>query len=34
MALIKNGVVSYAGAVIETWDHCWANAIIAGLSDK
>ncbi len=28
MALIKNGVVSYAGAVIETWDHCWADGMV------
>ncbi len=28
MALIKNGVVSYAGAVIDTWDHCWADGMV------
>ena len=28
MALIKNGVVSYAGAVIDIWDHCWADGMV------
>lgn len=28
MALIKDGIVSYAGAVLETWDHYWADGMV------
>ena len=29
MALIKDGCISYVGAVLETWDHYWLDGMIS-----
>lgn len=29
MALIKNGIISYEGAVIDIWDHYWLDGMVS-----